>query len=181
MTEMSQQPPPPPAPGAPPGAPPGPGQRPGGLTALAVLNFVFGGLGLIGSFMLLALLSVGHKLAEATTEFGQRMAREAGDNEAAREIGQAFSEVHYSTGAVYLCVIIGVVVAALLIVAGVGYMKQSRTSGYIVGHVYAILAIINAILAWAMLSQAGFSLIIGVAYPVITLALLNTAFKKCFA
>lgn len=41
----------------------GPQKRPGGLTALAVLNFVFGGLGIIGSFLLLGLLSVTQKAA----------------------------------------------------------------------------------------------------------------------
>ena len=40
------------------------GKRPGGLTALAVLNFIFGGLGAIGALGLIACFGFGSKFLE---------------------------------------------------------------------------------------------------------------------
>ena len=154
MTETPQppqpqpQPPPPAAPGAP-QAPQAPAVRPGGLTALAVLNFVFGGLGAI--FSLLAIVGLA-----------------------------ALAAAGASVAIVWVTFLLGLVTAAMLIVSGVGYIKMSKSTGYSLGMVYAIVAIANVIISLVGGLGFGASAIIGLAYPVLTLVLLNTTFKKCF-
>jgi hypothetical protein len=132
------------------------GRRPGGLTALAVLNFVFAGLGLLGMLALLALLSV----ADHAT---------GGKLEGAGGI---------SKGAVYATLILSIVSSAIMLAAGVGYIKMKKFLGRTLGNVYAILSIGQSILAIAVLKQGfGFGTIIGLIYPVLTLILINTTFK----
>jgi len=71
MTETPQppQPQPAPVPGAP-QAPQAPAVRPGGLTALAVLNFVFGGLGVIGLIIAFGALALASKITADLTSAG---------------------------------------------------------------------------------------------------------------
>ena len=165
MTQVPQAPPAAPAPGA-------PGKRPGGLTALAVLNFVFGGLAVIGAIGWMALAAAAQVVVSGTEEIG----RQLGGAAAAREVVKA---VGPNMALLWVCVLLNFVAAAMLIVSGVGYMKMSRTSGYVMGHVYAIVAIVSNILVMVN-SMFGFMAILGLAYPIITIALLNTVFKKCF-
>jgi hypothetical protein len=151
MTETPQPPQPQPQsqPAPAPGAPQPPAVRPGGLTALAVLNFVFGGLGALFSLLAIAGLA-------------------------------ALAAAGVSVAIVWVSIILGLVAAAMLIVSGVGYIKMSKASGYSLGMVYAIVAIANVIISLVGGLGFGASAIIGLAYPVLTIILLNTAFKKCF-
>ena len=143
---------------------PYPQPRPGGLTALAVLNFVFGGLGVIGAISLLAL--------GAMVTAGSNIAEAQGVNMAPVKIGM---------GILFLLMIIGLVASSLLIVSGVGYIKQKKFLGYTLGTAYACVGILNVILNLALIHTGfGFMAILGLAYPVVTLALLNTAFKNSF-
>ena len=129
------------------------GKRPGGLTALAVLNFVFGGLGALGLLALFALMSLVEK-------------------------GAAASGAHISTGAIWAVILLGIVGAALMITSGVGYLGQKRFLGRTLGNTYAILSILNNVLSLATLHQGfGIGTLIGLIYPVLTLILLNTTFK----
>jgi len=148
MTTTPQPPQPQPPQAAPPGVPQAPAARPGGLTALAVLNFVFGGLGLIGMIVFVAGISILERLG----------------------ISVPILWVHF---------LLGLVAAAMLIVSGVGYLKMSKATGYSMGMVYALVAIVNNILG-AVAIQFSVFVFIGLAYPVLTIILLNTAFKKCF-
>jgi hypothetical protein len=129
------------------------GKRPGGLTALAVLNFVFGGLGALGLLALLALL---------------RVADTAGE----------LRNVQISPGAVYLSLLLGLVSVSLMIAAGIGYLKQKRVLGRTLGNVYAITSLINTIIGIVAIKNGfGIGTIIGLIYPLLTLFLLNTTFK----
>jgi small-conductance mechanosensitive channel len=129
------------------------GKRPGGLTALAVLNFVFGGLGALGLLALFALMSLVEKGASA-------------------------SGAHISTGAIWAAILLGIVGAALMITSGVGYLGQKRFLGRTLGNSYAILSILSSVLSLVTLHQGfGFSTLIGLIYPVLTLILLNSTFK----
>ena len=129
------------------------GKRPGGLTALAVLNFVFGGLGALGMLALFALMSLVEK-------------------------GAAASGAHISTGAIWAVILLGIVGTALMITSGVGYLGQKRFLGRTLGNSYAILSILSSVLSLATLHQGfGISNLIGLIYPVLTLILLNTTFK----
>lgn len=145
------------------------GKRPGGLTALAVLNFVFAGLGLLSALGLLALLAFANKLTENA-------------NPDQRVVFDAFQQLGMGMWAFML--ITQVVVIALLVIAGVGYLK-TKTWGRKFGTIYALLSIGDAIftmLALPAVLGGGFSIgtLIGLVYPVLTLILLNTTFKDDF-
>ena len=174
-------------------------KRPGGLTALAVLNFVFGGLAiLIGlggiacgtavSTSGNALQEFGRATGEATLQAARDQAEKSGNTEAVKRIDKDIERFRRSLssapslGAMYYIITLMVLATgAFLIVAGVGYLKQSRKSGYVFGNVYGIAGIIVVVLQMAMLGAGfGFGIIIGLAYPIVTLALLNTVFKESF-
>ncbi|MBS1118238.1 MAG: hypothetical protein H6Q90_466 [Deltaproteobacteria bacterium] len=131
------------------------GRRPGGLTALAVLNFVFAGLGLLGLLAVLALLTAADVASGGKLDGGE-----------------------ISKGVIYAALILGVVRMAILLTAGIGYIKMKRFLGRTLGNVYAILAIGDTVLGLTLL-KSGFGLgaIIGLIYPVLTLVLVNTTFK----
>jgi hypothetical protein len=144
--------------------------RPGGLTALAVLNFVFTGLGLLSLLALVAVL----KFAD------QAMATASEKDRAAIA---AFNEMGMGPWA--MIVGSGLVTSVLLLVAGIGYLKMRRW-GWIAGNLYAFLAILTAILTVFLMPPTlggGFNLmsIIGLIYPVLTAILLNTTFKAEFS
>lgn len=132
------------------------GKRPGGLTALAVLNFVFAGLGLIGLLALTALLGA--------------------VDSAARDAG--FQETGNSSGMIYGFLALGVVRMGVLLAAGVGYIGMKRW-GRKAGNLYAILALLDTVGGMALIkgSSMGIGVIIGLVYPVLTLILVNTTFK----
>ncbi len=129
------------------------GKRPGGLTALAVLNFVFGGFSaliLIGLFALLGAAS-------------------GAEREHVREV---------VPGVVWFLIFLGFVQVTLMIMSGVGYLGQKRFLGRVLGNTYAVISLAGT--AIGLGSKAGefnIGTIIGLVYPVLTLALLNTTFK----
>ena len=133
------------------------GKRPGGLTALAVLNFVFGGLGAIG-----ALLAFG----------GLSLIREA-----AQRAEAAGAKVEQSLGLAYVVVLLTGVGAFLLIASGVGYLKQSKFMGRTLGTVYALVSLGGTALGVINGGGIGVFTIIFSVYPVLTLIMVNTTFK----
>jgi len=133
------------------------GKRPGGLTALAVLNFVFGGLGALLMLGLVALLSVTSSAVHAA---GGELTSAPG------------------AGLVYLALLLGGINVILLIASGVGYIGQKKFLGRTLGTVYAILSLAGSVISLAGLHTGfGIGTIIGLIYPVLTLVLLNTTFK----
>lgn len=145
-------------------------KRPGGLTALAVLNFVFTGLGLLSLLALVAVMKFADQaMASATTEKD-------------RATIAAFNDMGMGPWA--LIVGSGILTSALLLIAGIGYLKMKRW-GWIAGNLYALLSIVSALLTVFMMPPAlggGFNLmsIVGLIYPVLTGILLNTTFKAEF-
>jgi len=134
-------------------------KRPGGLTALAVLNFIFGGFGALGILGLLALLGA------AST-----VANEAGAAEAVEAM---------SKGPIVLVLILSLVSSVLLIASGVGYLGQKQFLGRTLGNGYAVASILSSVIGLAMMDQGmGIGTIIGLIYPILTLVLLNTTFKE---
>jgi hypothetical protein len=142
------------------------GKRPGGLTALAVLNFIFGGFAMLGVLAMAALLGV------ASAVEGQ-------DTEEARKVAEAMEQA----GPLFLvALVLSLVSGVLLIASGVGYIQQKRFLGRTVGSIYAGLSILGSLVSSAMLSPelgGGFNIgtIVGLIYPVLTLILLNGTFK----
>ena len=136
------------------------GTRPGGLTALAVLNFVFGGLGAISVLGLLALFG----FANAVTDGGA---------------GEVMAEgIGLNGGMLMLTLALGVAGSALLIISGVGYIQQKRVLGRTIGNLYGILALLGTVIGIVDGQPFGFASIIGLIYPVLTLIMVNTTFKE---
>lgn len=132
-------------------------KRPGGLTALAVLNFVFGGFSVLGLLALFALLSAADEISggELTSAPG--------------------------AGLVYFLILLAVVRVALMITSGVGYLKQAKFLGRTLGNSYAALAIADTVLGLVLVENSfGIMTIVFSVYPVLTLVLLNTTFKDDF-
>ncbi len=133
------------------------GQRPGGLTALAIINFIFGGfasLGLLGKFALIGCVNV------ATG-------------------GQVNRAIPYMA-LIYVSLVVGLISVVLLITSGVGYLQQQRVLGKILGSVYGIVGILYALTGAIGEQDFGIGDLINLVYPVLTLVLLNTVFKDDF-
>ena len=139
------------------------GKRPGGLTALAVLNFVFGGFNALGILALVALLGV----AEAAT-----------GGAISEGIGDGLSEVGLSGGLLMITIVLSIASCALLIISGVGYIQQKRVLGRIMGSLYGILALLGTMIMIGSGQTFGIGEIIGLIYPVLTLIMVNTTFKE---
>ncbi len=139
------------------------GKRPGGLTALAVLNVVFGGLGALAVLGMIALVGVVAGAANIATD---------------GEAGELMVEAGLSGGMLMVTIVLMAASCALLIVSGVGYLKQKRVLGRTMGTLYGILALLGTAIGIA--GGQGFELatIIGLVYPVLTLILINTTFKE---
>lgn len=142
------------------------GKRPGGLTALAVLNFIFGGFGVLGLLGMVALLGIASAV-------------EAEDPQAGEELRKAMEEF----GSLFMVALVLTAVSAFLLIAsGVGYLQQKRTLGRTLGSVYAALSICSSLVSAALMPEelgggANIGTMVGLVYPVLTLVLLNTTFK----
>jgi len=143
------------------------GKRPGGLTALAVLNFVFGGLGAIVLLGMIALVGVVAGAANMAT-----------DGEAGELMAEGMSEAGLSGGMLMVAIVLMAVSSALLIVSGVGYLKQKRVLGRTMGSLYGIVALLGSMIGIVGGQAFGLETIIGLVYPVLTLILINTTFKE---
>ena len=139
------------------------GIRPGGLTALAILNFVIGGLGVIASLLLV----VGFALANLLSE-----------GEAVSWLTERMNEGGGKAILVFLAVVLQVISYVLLIVAGIGYLKQKRLLGRIMGSAYGIIMLISIGLMLGLGKEFEFSSIRDLVYPVLTLIMVNFTFKE---
>lgn len=135
--------------------------RPSGLTALAVFNFIFGGLGAITSLIGLATVDLTIKVL--------------------KEQSEVTGDPVPSAGLLYSLILVGMVTAGLLITSGVGYLGLKRVTGRIVGNAYAAAALVGISLELGLMPYA-FTIngLIGFVYPLITLFLLNVIFRKDF-
>lgn len=129
------------------------GRRPGGLTALAVINFVFGGLTALAALAITAVVGVA-------------------DNQNAGEI------TRQTGGMIWLLAGLIWLTAALLIVSGIGYLGCKKVMGRVFGSIYGILGVAGVAVGLASGNQPfGIQTMINVVYPLLTLVLLNTTFK----
>ena len=160
------------------------GKRPGGLTALAVLNFVFGGISLlllIGGFALLGLAKTGTDALENELNKDPEMAKLMEESEDGKELQEAMGEVDKAFGLVAIYLLIGTVITALLITSGIGYIGQKKMLGLKMGMAYGIASILGTVFNLATgFSEFGIMTIIFMIYPVLTLILLSTTFKEDF-
>ena len=147
------------------------GKRPGGLTAMAVLNFIWGGMNILGLLVVLAFVVV---LFQTDIL-----------NDAQAEMKKAYEDKGVTTAILALSFSLGFLSAILLITSGVGYLLQKKILGRVIGNVYAVIAIASSVISVIMMPDikgGGFSIMtmIGLIYPVLTLIMLNTVFKEDF-
>jgi hypothetical protein len=148
------------------------GKRPGGLTALAVINFIFAGLRFLNVLSLIALFAL-FSMSKNNAEL----------NKASQEIKKALDAAGIGQGFLIFIVIFSAITALLLLISAIGYLKQKKIIGRILGNVCALLIIIIQCISATQIpatAGGGFSLssIIGIIYPLLTLFLLNTTFKE---
>lgn len=184
------------------------GKRPGGLTALAVFNFIGSGLDILGILTILgtALFSPvliesmdeaenreqqnasaqeepGREEAEAPPEKNRRKTDEERQREQTRKVLEAWGELGYGVLAAWVAATAALTI--LLLLSGIGYLKQKKFLGRKLGNAYAVLSILTTALELAILPDVitgGKTIMVVVAllYPVLTLFLLNTTFKEDF-
>lgn len=95
--------------------------------------------------------------------------------------GQVIKIEPVSKALLGLGLLLSLVSTALLIVSGVGYLKQKKFLGQKLGSLYGLLGIATTVFGLVATNQSfGIGSIIGLIYPVLTLVLLNTTFKEDF-
>jgi hypothetical protein len=147
------------------------GKRPGGLTALAVINFVFSGWGFIGLLFFAAFFAFIGKIPTDDMQEAQRVQFEAFQN--------------LGLSVFVMIFVLSLISNVLLLVSGIGYLKQKKILGRMIGNAYAIFAIASSVISGFIFAGemaemgGGFSImtIVGLIYPILTLILLNTTFK----
>ncbi len=144
-------------------------KRPGGLTALAVINFIFSGWGFIGLFGLAALFAFIGKIPTDDMQEAQKAQMEAFQN--------------MGLPVFIFILILSLVSSVLLLLAGIGYLQQKKFLGRTMGNLYAVITIISSVISGIIFPSdlgGGFNImtIVGLIYPVLTLILLNTTFKE---
>ena len=143
-------------------------KRPGGLTALAVINFIFAALSL---FSVLAIT-----LGKAFVDYIPM------DQMTEQQAAGVATLQNMSPTTVAVIAGWGIFGFLLLLISGIGYLKRKKVTGRIIGSVYAILSIVYAIASATLFSgvtgeRFGIGSIIGLIYFVLTLILLNTLYK----
>ena len=143
--------------------------RPSGLTAMAVLNFVFGGFLLVQVPWMVVLLAM---------EEGALPGGRSEENKATLELVEKAGRPVIAT-ATALYGLTGIV----QVLAGFGYLKLKRFLGRGLGNLYVVLAITLS-LVWgigtASARMGGFNLglILNLVYPLLTAVLINTTFRE---
>ena len=142
--------------------------RPGGLTALAVMNFIFGAGGILQVLGIAVMAAAYYAAPEETKrelDKGVKMILKAG------------------VPAVIAFLSLAGLAAILEVLAGFGYLKQKRFLGRVLGNAFALLSITAyGILVVASRGVEGMGLnldaLLGVLYPILTLILINTTFRE---
>jgi hypothetical protein len=142
-------------------------KRPWGLTALAVVNFIFAGLAIIGVIGLVSIIMLSTLPADQIPE-AQKAQLEAFTN-----MGTPMFSMLIATN---------VLSFILLLLSGIGYLKLKKILGRMMGNIYGIIGVLYVIISVTLISAemgGGFNIgtILNLGYPVLTLILLNTIFK----
>lgn len=144
-------------------------ERPGGLTALAIINFLWAMPQLFGVLWM------------GLFYFGSGWLRE---HLSGPEIGEVIEAMNsLPTAAKVFDLASTSAVAALLLLSGIGYLKQRKILGRALGNAYAALHLLSAVLGLTVLSHGpddGFDVgtMIAVAYPLVTLYFVNVVFRE---
>src|SRR4030042_489728 len=133
--------------------------RPSGLAPFAILNFVFAGVSVLG-----ILLSIGCTACIKMTD----------------QSGQAVSAPEI-TAAMIVFSVLNAVLAGLLIVSGVGYLKLNRITGRWGGNTYALgqilLQIAGIAAGVANMGEVTLFTVTAFVWPALTLFFVNVVFR----
>ncbi len=149
------------------------GKRPGGLTALAIFNFVFGGLGCLLSAILAVPIFI-------------FLRYQAPGAEPPPELQEVIDTVAEAGLIPYASVVVMSLLSSVLeILAGIGYLLQKKFLGRMIGNAYAVTSLAYIALGTAFLpgedgGGGDIGTILGLIYPMLTLILINTTFKEDF-
>lgn len=148
-------------------------RRPGGLTALGVLNIVFAIVGLLGGLALLAVADGARRHGLDGIGGYDDFARVR-----SRELVESFM-TKYSPGAFQLMFGLGLAGGLAMLIAAFGFFGQRRFSGRTLGNLSSILIIASALVA---VTQLGFMFMgvpmCGAIYAIVVLSLINTIYAK---
>jgi ABC-type transport system involved in multi-copper enzyme maturation permease subunit len=127
--------------------------RPSGLTVLAVLNFIFGGIQALG--VLFSVASLGCTVTIAGVE------------------------QHPNITVHLLTMLLNAGTAATLIIAGVGCIKVHRLAGRVMVNIYFLLVVVRQIIRFAAPEAGSFTMftIIGLLYPLLLFLFVNIVFR----
>ncbi len=151
-------------------------KRPGGLTALAIINFVLGGLATIGVISILV-MGINGEAILAAMEKALEQANDPNREQSLKPL-RALVEATSDPIKLTIAVLLSIAVAGLLIVSGLGYLKQQRFRGRTLGNAYAIIALASLGYTMSMMGmQFGIMNLLDVIYPVVTLCMVNLTFK----
>lgn len=159
------------------------GKRPGGLTALAVINFILGGMTLLsipGLYM--GNFGVGMQEKELNRQLQEDPNNAQNENWIKAKEKNEKDKKTLADPKVKIFIFLSVIPGALLIISGVGYLKQKKGLGWILGNLYAAISIALGIVSLVIIDKeirGDFTLLnlIDYIYPVLTLFLLNITFK----
>ncbi len=153
--------------------------RPGGLTALAVLNFIFCAWNLLMAVSVAAVVAIQYAMPEPTLENfpgadPQQLQQMKMQRAALDDIG--FTYLGVSSASMLLT-------AVLLCLSGIGYLRLKKFLGRYVGTAYGLLAIaavIGLLAAVPAEKSGGFTLfsVVSLFYPCLTILLLHTTFRR---
>jgi hypothetical protein len=158
---------------APPGMPPS-RKTPPELLAMAVLNFVFGGLGLAGAAWTVIVMSTG---------FNPFLVGRMQGRPPPAAFAHLIEMMTPTPTYVWVTGLPGLLASVLLIVSGFGYLRQKRVLGRGLAHAYVIASLVTVAAGLCLAgpgSMIGLMLIPGLTYPVITLVMLNRSLRKYF-
>ena len=126
---------------------------PGGLKAMAIVNFVIAGFGTVAVIAL---------------ALGQDNRYDIWEIE-----GPVTWEHH-----LMICMRMAAVLTILF--SGLGYLSLKRVQGWMLGNLYAVISLVNVLMYAFLLDEFGTSSLLWLPYPILTLFLLNTTYRKCF-
>lgn len=144
-------------------------ERPGVLTALAVINFVFAAFSLLGILGTIISKAVLPNLPM--------------DQIPAEKAVQLAALQNMDTSVLVFMICTGIITFILLLLSGIGYLKLKRILGRLLGNIYGVFVIIASFVGTAITPEElgggwGIMKIFGLVYPILTLILLNTVFRK---
>ena len=145
------------------------GRRPGGLTALAVINFVYFALGLlmfVGFFTFIAIVN---------TDVVEQ-------DKAMQDMKKAFEDAGVTMGLFAVVMVVSLISTVLLLLSGIGYLKQKMFLGRGLGTAYGMLALVSSGVSAIVLppeagGDFGLGTMLSFIYPIATLFLVNVTFK----